>query len=133
MIKKIGLAFVLTLFCQYSFGQTAIIGKWNVHCSMEQTNNKTITFCGLCFVNASDTVLNLDGFTMTIDTTHVQIGESKDRIPYIKRRNGKGITFVKDKRPYGFAVITTTSSDHVILRSSDGTMLLLQKIKEEKE
>jgi hypothetical protein len=131
MFKKLSLIITLTLLCQFAFGQTEIYGTWDVHCGMEQSNKKSLLFCGLCKAAVSDTMVGVKGFTMTVDTTHIQFGESKDRVSYIKRPSGKAITFVKDKTPYNFTIVATTSTDHVILRSSDGTMLLLQRQKEE--
>lgn len=127
MLKSISLLVVLSLSSLFAFSQTEIYGTWDVHCSLEQTGSKAVTFCDLCFVNASDTAVKVEGFTLKVDSTHLQIGNSSDKISYIRRPSGKAITFVKDRKPYSFDILTTTSSDHLILRSSKGNLLFLQR------
>lgn len=127
MSRNLILTLLVVCVSQFAVGQTEIYGSWNVHCSIEQTNNKTVRMCNLCPTITTDSSVTVEGFTLEVDSTTLHFGGSKEGISYIKRPSGKAITFVKDRTPYSFDILTTTSSDHVILKSKDGMVLILQR------
>jgi hypothetical protein len=130
MIKRISLVFTLALFSQLAVGQTEIYGAWDVHCALNRSGDDGVSFCALCTMEKSDTAVTVHGFSLEVDSSHIRIGGSMDKISYIRRPNGKAITFVKDKQPYSLTILPTTANDFVILQSSDGSILILQRKKE---
>ncbi len=133
MLKKTSLVITLLFISLFAFSQTEIYGAWDVHCGVESSGLKTTKTCALCPVSSSDTAVKIKGFTLQVDSAHLQFGNAKDKISYVRRPSGKAISFVKDRQPYSFDIVATTSPDYVILRSNDGTLLILQRRLESEE
>jgi hypothetical protein len=129
-IKNLLIA-IMSVLSVNAYGQNALYGTWTAHCSYEANGGgKSIKTSNLCPLEmTSDSSLEISSFTLKVDSTHLSFGDSKKRIPYVKRPSGNAITFVKDRQPFGFDVVGTTSSDFIILRSKNGQMLLLEKQK----
>jgi hypothetical protein len=127
MFKKSLLLLTLSLAFNYCIGQTAIYGSWTAHCALEQTSSASVRFCGLCPMETSDSAVEISEFNISIDSAHITFESTKERIRYIRRPSGNAITFVKGKEAFYFEILVTTSTNHVILKSKDGLMLLLEK------
>ncbi len=124
---------LFALMCTFAIStnaQTQLYGKWDAHCAMEQVNNQRVSFCELCPKTSNDTTVTINSFSVEFDSTHVTFGDSDDKIPYMKKPSGNYITFVKDKRPYGFDVMVTTSNDLIVLKSKAGIVVVLERKKE---
>jgi len=115
----------------HGFSQTELYGTWTAHCSYQQTSGKSVTTSSLCPVETtSDSSVTIASVKLTVDSTHIRVGDDNERISYIKRRSNNAITFVRDRVPYSFEIVLTTSDQYVILRGQNGQMLLLEKEEE---
>jgi hypothetical protein len=118
----------LILFSCQAYSQTQLYGTWTAHCSFENGNQKSMTTSSLCPVKqTSDSSVTISSIQLKVDATHLTFGEDKTGITYVKRSNNNAISFVKDRTPYSFDILGTTSSKYLILRGHNGQMLLLEK------
>ena len=119
----------LIVFAFQSHGQTQLYGTWTAHCSVEGSKNqKSIRTSSLCpLKQTSDSSVSISSIQLKVDSTHLTFGNDKNGITYVKRPNNNAISFVKDRTPYSFEILGTTSEKYMILKGYDGQMLLLER------
>jgi hypothetical protein len=119
----------LTIMSQLSFGQNELFTTWVVSCPMEKTNLASGKVSGLCPVTDDNSGVKISDFEMSIDKNEIKfnMNEVKSTVKYTWDDDINAIEFKYKDLNYKFKVLSSSSGDFIVLKSTEGTIITLVK------
>jgi hypothetical protein len=129
--KKASIFLLFTLSMgQFANGQSNLTGSWVANCVPERLNSSSIQFCELCPVSTiSEASFDLKEFKLKFDKNNIQLTiENKvTDIPFQWNSQTEAIEFNYNSKSYKFKVLQTHDLNLIILKNSDGNLIILTK------
>jgi len=126
--QKITFTVLLVMVFGFSFGQTEILGRWEVSCAIEKTSLSSIAFSSLCPISQKDSSsLTVHDFEMKIGKTEITLIMDSliTTIGYAWNGDVHSLEFSFKNNNYTLKVLSGFESNRILLKDQDGLLLSL--------
>jgi|JI10StandDraft_1071094.scaffolds.fasta_scaffold635495_2 hypothetical protein len=131
-LKQLTIAVILFLgLVPMSFGQAQLFGKWTANCPTERLDIATVQFCELCPMKIIDkTSLKILDFELNFDQkmVNLNIDNKVVSVPYKWNEATESIQLTYNNIFYSFKILTTNNPKLIILKNTDGNLMILNKV-----
>jgi hypothetical protein len=131
-LKQLTLAVILFLgLVPMSFAQSQLLGKWTANCPTERLDIATVQFCELCPMKIIDkTSLKILDFELNFDQkmVNLNIDNKVVSVPYKWNEATESIQLTYNNIFYSFKILTTNNPKLIILKNTDGNLMILNKV-----